>query len=186
MKIFKLKRKQFSDTAYKNVELTIKDRIDDYSCYIDLKIENFCDVKNVKANIMFRTNQPGRMFLNFDIGCATEVELLIRDRSNKHDYVGRKIADYIWENIQLKKYDGTAISYTSLYDDEEEINVDFLIKNKDFLSMEEFQNSIKEQKDVVINFLEWRINGGSFKNELISDEYILKCKSVLEYILNLE
>ena len=61
-------------------------------------------------------------------------------------------------------------------------NLDFLVKNEDFKSENEFYEMLNTNKKEIINDLKWRISGGKMKGEVIKNhnEYIEQCKKLLE------
>ncbi|MDE7432735.1 MAG: hypothetical protein K2N34_12595 [Lachnospiraceae bacterium] len=61
-------------------------------------------------------------------------------------------------------------------------NLDFLVKNEDFKSENEFYEMLNTNKKEIIDDLKWRISGGKMKGEVIKNhnEYIEQCKKLLE------
>ena len=57
-----------------------------------------------------------------------------------------------------------------------------LIRNGDFDTIEEFETSEKEQRDDVLDFLEWRAGGGHFLNEETSSKYVEACRKLFNII----
>lgn len=57
-----------------------------------------------------------------------------------------------------------------------------LIKNEDFSSYDEFLEELRSNRNSVIVWLESRLRGEHFKNEILSDNYINACKKILELL----
>lgn len=62
--------------------------------------------------------------------------------------------------------------------------INYLIKNEDVYSIDEFEQEAKDNKPQIIEYLEWRLNGGKFKNEVIKNEqeYTEACRNLLKVI----
>ena len=45
------------------------------------------------------------------------------------------------------------------------------IENEDFTSEEEYFEEVEKDKDAVISYLNWRLNGGKSKNEILPNGY---------------
>lgn len=41
--------------------------------------------------------------------------------------------------------------------------IDELIQNEDFVSISDFEEAVNEQYDMLLDFLKWRKDGGTFK-----------------------
>ena len=57
-----------------------------------------------------------------------------------------------------------------------------LIKNEDFSSYDEFLEELRSNRNSVIDWLESRLCGEHFKNEVFTDDYIRACKKILELL----
>ena len=57
-----------------------------------------------------------------------------------------------------------------------------LIKNEDFSSYDEFLEELRNNRAGVIDWLESRARGEHFKNEVLTDKYIVACKKILEIL----
>lgn len=57
-----------------------------------------------------------------------------------------------------------------------------LVKNDDFFTVEEFYEALENEKADLINWLRWRTEGGTMKNETVSSEYIIACEAILAEI----
>lgn len=51
-----------------------------------------------------------------------------------------------------------------------------------FDTIEEFETSEKEQRDDILDFLEWRAGGGYFLNEETSSKYVEACRKLFNMI----
>ena len=62
--------------------------------------------------------------------------------------------------------------------------INYLIENEDVYSIDEFEQEAKDNKPKIIEYLEWRLNGGKFKNEVIKNEqeYTEACRNLLKVI----
>ena len=62
--------------------------------------------------------------------------------------------------------------------------INYLIENEDVYSIDEFEQEAKDNKPQIIEYLEWRLNGGKFKNEVIKNEqeYTEACRNLLKVI----
>ena len=61
-----------------------------------------------------------------------------------------------------------------------ENNISILVKNYDFASISEFNEEVKKNREELINYLAWRIGGGTFLNEPLPSGYIEACEEVLK------
>ena len=59
-------------------------------------------------------------------------------------------------------------------------NINILVKNYDFASIAEFNEEVRKNKEELINYLAWRIGGGTFLNETLPNGYIEACTEVLK------
>ena len=62
--------------------------------------------------------------------------------------------------------------------------IEKLVENEDFVSYEEFIFELKEEKEEVKKYLEWRANGGKMNTETLPDGYVEACKKILGGIEN--
>lgn len=60
--------------------------------------------------------------------------------------------------------------------------VKVLINNWDFESLEEFQEEAKNNRADLIDWLQWRADGGKMKNEIVSDGLAEASKKLLDLI----
>ena len=60
--------------------------------------------------------------------------------------------------------------------------VNELIKNEDFKDLTEFNEELENDRDEVADYLQWRVDGGHFRNEEITPEYKEACKELLKLI----
>ena len=60
--------------------------------------------------------------------------------------------------------------------------VKILIDNYDFISLEDFQEEAKNNRTNLIDWLQWRADGGKMKNEIVSDGLAEASKRLLELI----
>lgn len=96
------------------ITLTLKERINNYSVVCDLDIDGICDIKNVEGDIRKVLEQRGKLFLKVHAG-DNDIMLKICDKNayGKYADISKSIADYIWENVQLEDYLGTAKYFTT-------------------------------------------------------------------------
>lgn len=57
-----------------------------------------------------------------------------------------------------------------------------LIKNEDFSSYDEFLEELRNNRAGVADWLESRARGEHFKNEVLTEKYIVACKKILEIL----
>ena len=57
-----------------------------------------------------------------------------------------------------------------------------LVKNEDFKDLAEFNEELENDRDEVVDFLQWRVNDGHFRNEEVTQEYKEACKELLNLI----
>lgn len=57
-----------------------------------------------------------------------------------------------------------------------------LLKNEDFSSYDEFLEELRNNRTGVIEWLESRVRGEHFKNEVLTDKYIVACKNIIEIL----
>lgn len=57
-----------------------------------------------------------------------------------------------------------------------------LIKNEDFSSYDEFLEELRNNRAGVIDWLESRVRGEHFKNEVLTEKYIAACKKILNIL----
>lgn len=82
----------------------------------------------------------------------------------------------VWDGcIWHKKTDFPSVYALAAYAPE-------LIKNEDFFSYDEFLGELINNRNSVIVWLESRLRGEHFKNEILSDNYINACKKILELL----
>lgn len=62
--------------------------------------------------------------------------------------------------------------------------IEKLVENEDFVSYEEFIFELKEEKEEVKKYLDWRANGGKMNTETLPDGYVEACKKILGGIEN--
>lgn len=60
--------------------------------------------------------------------------------------------------------------------------IEKLVENEDFVSYEEFIYELREEKEEVKKYLDWRANGGKMNTEALPDGYVGACKKILERI----
>lgn len=90
----------------KKTELTIKERINHYSCIVDVAMDGEIIATDEKASICAVAERPGKLYLQFASSLNTNTMLSICDKENEDKSSresvekNREIADYIWENVQ--------------------------------------------------------------------------------------
>lgn len=57
-----------------------------------------------------------------------------------------------------------------------------LIKNDDFSTFNEFLEELRNNRAGVVDWLESRTRGEHFKNEILTDKYIVACKNIIEIL----
>lgn len=57
-----------------------------------------------------------------------------------------------------------------------------LIKNEDFDSFDGFLEELRNNRTSVVEWLESRVRGEHFKNEVLTEKYITACKKILEIL----
>ena len=57
-----------------------------------------------------------------------------------------------------------------------------LLKNEVFSSYDEFLEELRNNRTGVIEWLESRVRGEHFKNEVLTDKYIVACKNIIEIL----
>ena len=57
-----------------------------------------------------------------------------------------------------------------------------LIKNEDFDSFDGFLEELRNNRTSVVKWLESRVRGEHFKNEVLTEKYITACKKILEIL----
>lgn len=57
-----------------------------------------------------------------------------------------------------------------------------LIKNEDFSSYDDFLEELRSNRNSVIDWLESRLRGEHFKNEILTNDYLKACKKILEIL----
>ena len=62
--------------------------------------------------------------------------------------------------------------------------IEKLVENEDFVSYEEFIFELKEEKEEIKKYLDWRANGGKMNTETLPDGYVEACKKILGGIEN--
>ena len=62
--------------------------------------------------------------------------------------------------------------------------IEKLVENEDFVSYEEFIFELKEEKEEVKKYLDWRVSGGKMNTETLPDGYVEACKRILGGIEN--
>lgn len=60
--------------------------------------------------------------------------------------------------------------------------IEKLVENEDFVSYEEFIFELKEEKEEVKKYLDWRVSGGKMNTEKLPEGYVEACKKILERI----
>lgn len=59
---------------------------------------------------------------------------------------------------------------------------EYLVKNDDIESFNEFMKELEKDPAMMINDLKWRVNGGIMKNEILPGGYSDACKQILEVV----
>ena len=62
--------------------------------------------------------------------------------------------------------------------------IEKLVENEDFVSYEEFIYELREEKEEVKKYLDWRVSGGKMNTETLPDGYVKACKKILGGIEN--
>ena len=62
--------------------------------------------------------------------------------------------------------------------------IEKLVENEDFVSYEEFIYELREEKEEVKKYLDWRVSGGKMNTETLPDGYVEACKKILGGIEN--
>ena len=57
-----------------------------------------------------------------------------------------------------------------------------LIKNEDFDSFDEFLEQLRNNQEEVVKWLKWRAEGGTMKNEAITESFMESCKKILKVL----
>lgn len=57
-----------------------------------------------------------------------------------------------------------------------------LIKNEDFDSFDEFLEQLRNNQEEVVKWLKWRAEGGTMKNEAITENFMESCKKILKVL----
>lgn len=60
--------------------------------------------------------------------------------------------------------------------------IDELIQNEDFVSISDFEEAVNEQYDMLLDFLKWRKDGGTFKGEKVGLDYVYACSRLYEIL----
>lgn len=60
--------------------------------------------------------------------------------------------------------------------------IDELIQNEDFVSISDFEEAVNEQYDMLLDFLNWRKGGGTFKGEKVGLDYVYACSRLYEIL----
>mgnify|MGYP004679752079 FL=1 len=60
--------------------------------------------------------------------------------------------------------------------------IDELIQNEDFFSISDFEEAVNEQYDMLLDFLNWRKDGGTFKGEKVGLDYVYACSRLYEIL----
>ena len=82
----------------------------------------------------------------------------------------------VWSGcIWYKKTDFPSVYALAAY-------VPEIIKNEDFSSYDEFLEELRNNRAGVIDWLESRVRGEHFKNEVLTEKYIVACKKILEIL----
>lgn len=85
-------------------------------------------------------------------------------------------AKKVWSGcVWYKKTDFPSVYALAAY-------VPELIKNEDFSSYDEFLEELRNNRTGVIEWLESRVRGEHFKNEVLTDKYIVACKNIIEIL----
>lgn len=102
----------------RKIELTIKERINEYSCLISVVINGQLIAENEEASVCAVTGRPG-LYLQFKSTLNDNTLLCICKKSeedkNSRERVekNREIADYIWKNIQNSDFYALSYEYTT-------------------------------------------------------------------------
>ena len=56
------------------------------------------------------------------------------------------------------------------------------IKNEDFDSFDEFLEQLRNNQEEVVKWLKWRAEGGTMKNEAITENFMESCKKILKVL----
>ena len=59
---------------------------------------------------------------------------------------------------------------------------EYLVKNDDIESFEEFMEELDKDPDMMIENLKWRANGGNMRNEILPCGYANACKQILKIV----
>lgn len=62
--------------------------------------------------------------------------------------------------------------------------IEKLVENEDFVSYEEFVYELREEKEEVKKYLDWRVSGGKMNTEALPNGYVEACKKILGGIEN--
>lgn len=62
--------------------------------------------------------------------------------------------------------------------------IEKLVENEDFVSYEEFIYELREEKEEVKKYLDWRVSGGKMNTEILPNGYVEACKKILGGIEN--
>lgn len=57
-----------------------------------------------------------------------------------------------------------------------------LIQNEDFISILDFEEAVNERYDMLLDFLNWRKDGGTFKGEKVGLDYVHACSRLYEIL----
>ena len=57
------------------------------------------------------------------------------------------------------------------------------IENEDFASEEEYFEEVKKDKNAVMDYLKWRVNGGKSDNEILPNGYRQAAKEALDDLM---
>ena len=57
-----------------------------------------------------------------------------------------------------------------------------LIQNDDFISTSDFEEAVNERYDMLLDFLMWRKDGGTFKGEKVGLDYVYACSRLYEIL----
>ena len=60
--------------------------------------------------------------------------------------------------------------------------LDELIQNDDFISTSDFEEAVNEHYDMLMDFLKWRKDGGTFKGEKVGLDYVRACSRLYEIL----
>lgn len=82
----------------------------------------------------------------------------------------------VWSGcIWYKKSDFPSVYALAAYAPE-------LIKNEDFSSCDEFLEELRNNRTGVVAWLESRVRGEHFKDEVLTEKYIAACKKIIEIL----